>query len=248
MKQNEIEELLEYIDDNIMERRNVIIDGLKKKAAWYFDDFKTILKNYAGVSVYNYIRKRKLYYAFLEMISYPQKTNEVIAGFYFGASASQLCHSFKTEFGMTITEAKDNPALVNDNRIDVDCMYLKIVNEKEVNGVEKSINHIDLSEKMIEILDYAENEYGFSPDLCYDIAKVAERLNVPILKMIDVSFNIMADIHSDSNYTLPEYDTMADLDISSLDDLNRICDFYGCRYWELDRNMVKGYSNIINES
>lgn len=244
IKQKNVEMLLDYIDENILCSKNEIINGLKKKAGWLFEDFKIIIKDNAEFSIYSYIRKRKLYFSFCEMQAYPHKTNEVIAGFYFDASASQLCRSFKAEFGVTITEAKANPCIVKDNRINADKWYMEATNEKEeLLKMETSSHFTEPTMKVIEILDYAEKEYGFSPDLCYDIGKIAERLGVPIHTMIDSCFNTMADVHSNQDYIPPEYDTMIDMNISSIDELNDICSFFGCRYWELDRCMVEAYSS-----
>ena len=111
-----------------------------------------------------------------------------------------------------------------------------------------SHNFLEPSIKVSEILDYAESEYGFSPDLCYDIGKIAEGLGIPMRMMIDTCFNIMADVHSDEDYIPPEYETIIDLDISSIDELNEICGFYGCRYWELDRSMVEAYHQGVVEA
>lgn len=241
IKQKKLEVLLDYIDENIMNSRSEIVNGLIKRAGWYFEEFNAMLKDNAGFSLYSYIRKRKLYFAFREMQSCPQKTNEVIAGLFFGASASQLCHSFKVEFGVTISEARVNPCVVNNNRLNINSWYSDTTNEMEESKMNTSLHFTEPTLKMIEILDYAEKEYGFSPDLCYDIGKVAERLGVPIHTMIDSCFNTMADVCGDSDYIPPEYNTMIDMNIASIEKLNEICTFFGCRYWELDSCMVEAY-------
>ena len=246
IKQKDFEALLDYIDEHIKNDRKEIVNGLMSKAWWIYDDFKATITDRAGFSIYSYIRKRKLYFAFLEMKADPQKTNEVISGFYLGASAPQLCRSFKAEFKVTITEAKTHPELIKDNRLISSMWYLKENNKTEVFEMDKKVNFTEPSEKMIDFLIYAEKEYGFSPDLCYAVANIANRLRVPMFRMLDVCFDLMIDVQSDPNYISPESQTMIDLGISSPTELNKICEYFGCQYWELDSIMVRDYFSQDN--
>ena len=84
-------------------------------------------------------------------------------------------------------------------------------------------------------------EYGFSPTLSQDMAELAEKLGVSIYRFMDNCFDLVIDAQSDPEYLPPEVETAIDLGISSSSELEQICQYYDCKYFELNSFMVDYY-------
>ncbi len=235
--------VLDYIDENVMESKNSLIVGITELAHGYFEQFHEFFKSKTEMSITKYIRIRKLYFAFLEMKANPHKTNEVIAGLYLGVGGDTLSHNFDTYFGVTPTQARADHSLIKDNRINTDEIYA----DKENDNMQNTAHQTEPSLRMLEVLDYAEHEYGFKPEVFYAIAKVADHLDVPIYYMLDKCFDIMADVQSDPGYISPKVETAIDLELTAEDDLDAICEHFGCEHWEVDKTMVDIYRNQDKE-
>ncbi len=127
MKEEKIEEILIHIDRNILDTRPELLRWVKDRAGWSFNDLNTSFKRASGLTINSYIRKRKLYYAYLMKKEDPHKPNEVISGFIMCSGAVELCHSFKNEFGVNLTEALENPGIIKDNRLNSGIIHKEFV-------------------------------------------------------------------------------------------------------------------------
>jgi hypothetical protein len=54
------------------------------------------------------------------------------------------------------------------------------------------------------------------------------------------------DIESDPNYLPLRIEKLIDCDISSEEELREICDYYNCKYYDLDKFMVMAYRAQLN--
>lgn len=127
-----------------------------------------------------------------------------------------------------------------DNRINLTVTRTESVSEME----EIILNKEALREEFIEIPDEfvdIQNEFGFSMDTCNMIAELAERLGMPLYHFASSCFDQMVSFQSDSDYIRPEIEKCIDLELTSEAELKAICEFFDCKYYEVDRRMVWFY-------
>lgn len=97
---------------------------------------------------------------------------------------------------------------------------------------------------MAELYDFQEHglkEYGFSPEFSREIANLANDLGIPVCTFMDSCFDLIIDVHSNPDYLPPKIETAIDLGISSSSELEEICKYYDCDYFELNSFMVNYY-------
>ena len=76
---------------------------------------------------------------------------------------------------------------------------------------------------------------------------MAERLGVPAMLFVDRCFDMMIDAHEDGNNSLsPKMEVGVDLGLSSEQEIDEICEYYGCSFMELDISMVLMYRDRDN--
>ena len=101
-----------------------------------------------------------------------------------------------------------------------------------------------MSSTNIDFLDrihQGQRETGFDIDTCYAIADLAERLEIPVLVLMHECFNLMTDVHSDPRYISDKEMVAMDIGIHTYDDLDKICEHYSCKYYDLNSWMVNKY-------
>ena len=93
-------------------------------------------------------------------------------------------------------------------------------------------------------------EFGFSLDTCQIIAELAFNLGVPFHSFANKCFDAMIELKGDNDYVRPEIEKCIEPDISSEKELEAICNFFDCRYYEVDRRMVWFYrkSNELEDT
>ena len=97
-------------------------------------------------------------------------------------------------------------------------------------------------EWLIEI-EHASDEYGFDIDTCYQIADIAEKLGVSPFRLIDKCFELV--IESENNISQEER-VAIECGIESDKELKAICEYFDCKYYDLDSFMVNAYRNREN--
>ena len=87
----------------------------------------------------------------------------------------------------------------------------------------------------------ATEEYGFDVSTCCIISELSEKLDIPFAALIDRCFDMMIDYHSDPNYIPAKIDRAIDLGIEDSEELDSICNYYQCEYYELTKEDVTEY-------
>lgn len=236
--------IMDCIDSNLGEgeitsSRKSAQRAIVKETTYGIKEIKTYFSLTTGKTLEWYYRQRRLYHAFGEIKKYPEKSIGAIANFYGYADSASFNHAFKQAFSVTPTQARVNPELVKDNR-------LAYGDFQQIGETKQPIDNLSEREimRMIDFHDYEEHgreEYGFSPELSYEIAALANKLGVPVYRFMDNCFDLVVDIQSDPDYLPPEVETAIDLEIGSLSELEQICRYYDCQYYELDSFMVDYY-------
>ena len=70
---------------------------------------------------------------------------------------------------------------------------------------------------------------------------MAEQLNLPTCFFGKICFNAMAELKSETDYIPPEVEYMMSLGIDSTDEMDAMCNYFKCEYYELDDSKVYIY-------
>lgn len=99
----------------------------------------------------------------------------------------------------------------------------------------------DISTQNLEHLEelYASaDEYGFDIDTAYQIAELAEKLEVSASDLMHSCFCL---IESNTDYLFEDIKTVIYFGLESEEELDKICEFYQCRHYDLDEAMIRMY-------
>lgn len=233
--------IMECIDSNIGEgeitdSRKSAFRAITKATTYSIKDIKTFFSLTTGNSLEWYYRQRRLYHAFGHMIKHHQKDLGIIANTYGYADNASFNHAFKQAFSVSPTQARKNPELVKDNKL----IYGDFQQAESTKLVPNGSNPKE-ELFMPEPYDFEEHgleEYGFSPKISRKIADLADELEIPVYILMDRCFDVIADVQSNPNYLPPKIETAIDLGISSPSELEQICQYYDCKYFELNSFMV----------
>lgn len=236
--------ILECVDSNvgegeIKESRKLMLRTIVKETTYGTNVIKTFFLLTTGNTLDWYFRQRRLYHAFEQIIKDREKPIGAIANFYGYSDSASFNHAFKQAFSVTPTQARNNPKLVKDNRLVYGDFQQTTPTKQTIDDLsEKEIQH------MIDLHEYEERgseEYGFSPEISCEIASLAEKLGIPGYMLMDTCFDLIVDIQSDPDYIPPEIEAAIELGIRSREELDEICRYYDCHYFELNSSMVDYY-------
>lgn len=237
---------LNYIDEHIEWKLNEITAGLQKetgfKSSFYKDCFDAVLNE----SLFLYIKTRKIFFICKKIQEKPTYPLSHLALDFGYSDATAMDRDFRKYVDFTPTQVLKENKFVPDNRIDVTVNRIATTNEMEDNIMTKEElrqEFLDIPDEFVEI----QEEFGFSIDTCYKIAELAERLGVSAFRLANICFDGVADYLSDGENIRPEIEKCIDLELSSEAELEAICDFYECKYYEVDRRMVWFYRDRIGK-
>ena len=57
----------------------------------------------------------------------------------------------------------------------------------------------------------------------------------------------MAEVHSDPNYIPPDVEAAIDAGAESTEEMEKICEFFQCKYYDVDSFMVESYRKRIKK-
>lgn len=237
------ETIMECIDNNIGEgerksSRDAALRAIVKATTYTIKDIKAYFLLTTGDRLGWYYNQRRLYYAFKQIVKDCEKPIGTIANFYGYSDCASFNHAFKQAFSVSPTKARENPELVKDNRL----VYSDFQQPETEHTVHD--NSLKMKINMAYLHDYEEygtEEFGFSPSLSNEIASIAAQLGVSVYRLMDKCFDAVIDTQYEPDYLSPEVETAIDLDINSSNELEQICRYYDCKYYELNSSMVDYY-------
>jgi AraC-like DNA-binding protein len=247
MKQSKFDLVMDYIDENIHEHTETIKRGIVNLIGINsnsFGQYFTVVTE--GDTLGSYIRSRRLYYAAKELQEYPQKPICDIALDYGYSDQSSFTRAFTATYGFSPNELrhKHRSHLLKNNKYHF---------EDFISQAEDSRSHLIWREfertglifdSNIQFIESAENgseEFGFDIDTCYAIADLSERLEVPAYALMRAIFDSVAEIKKNPSYLANDEMAAIQLGVHSYEDLQKICEYYACMYYELNCFMVDGY-------
>lgn len=218
------------------ELKSGVTSVIDTNSKFYKNCFDAVLDE----SLFLYIKMRKIFFIcrkIKENPTYP--LNHLALDFGYSAE-SAMSRDFRHIVDFTPKQVLKENKSAPDNRINLTVTRTESVSEME----EIILNKEALREEFIEIPDEfvdIQNEFGFSMDTCNMIAELAERLGMPLYHFASSCFDQMVSFQSDSDYIRPEIEKCIDLELTSEAELKAICEFFDCKYYEVDRRMVWFY-------
>jgi len=250
MGKNKFDAVMDYIDEHIKDDKEFIKEGIYELIGISSKSFGEVLKFLTGETLGQYIHNRRLYYAAIDLQTDKEKEICNIGSDYGYSDQSTFTRAITTRYGFSPAELRKNKAVcpIENNRYyfdnfhidNADFRFKRILKILERDGYTSGYN-LDF----IESVEQGRKEYGFDIDTCYAIADLAERLEIPANILMESCFKLIVDIKSDSNYLAEKIEVAIDLGIYTNEDLEKICEYYSCRYYELNKHMVKEYYDLL---
>lgn len=248
MLKNNFDKAMDYIDANIEKKIDDIKKGLVDDIRFNSNQFHYCLKILTNESLYDYIVARKLYYVSQDLIVNPEKRICDIAQDFGFSEQSALNRMIKTYYGCTPNDIRNGKATISNDKYSLSNLVQKN-NDSRIDSIMERLEHdgyiTSFNLDYLEEIYYLAEEFCFSIDTAYQIAELAERIDVPVSNLMDACFNLRVE-HQGSCIgdwaDLSEQDEAAiELGIKSEEELEKICEYYQCKYYDLDEWMVEKY-------
>lgn len=231
---------LDYIDDHIEWKTSEIKEGLSKITGFSSSFFTKCFDAILDESLILYIKKRKIFFICKKIKEKPAYPLSRLAQDFGYEEQTQMNRDFRTLVDFTPKQVLKNNKSMPDNRINVTVDRIEDSFELEEMNMTKENLRKELIDIPNEFFDIHE-EFGFSLDTCHTIAELAFNLGVPFHSFANKCFDAMIELKGDNDYVRPEIEKCIEFDISSEKELEAICNFFDCKYYEIDRRMVWFY-------
>lgn len=247
MIQKKFDLVMDYIDENIQKDNETIKSGIQNLIginSFSFGHFFSYLTG--GDNLNRYIKSRRAYHAIMELKKDSSKTILEIALDYGYSDHSSFTRAITQHYGIPPSELRRNTRsyIIQNSKYhyedfeenNTDSRSSRIWKEFERTGC-----IINSNIEFLESIDHGHKEYGFDIDTCYAIADLSERLDITVSALMNACFDLVVEFQSDP-YAIANDELVAiDLGIRSYQDLEKICEYYSCQYYELTSHMVDDY-------
>lgn len=244
MKQkNKFDLVMDYVDANIQEDVDTIKKGIYNLIGYNSNSFGNCFSVLTNYTLYHYISERRMYFAGKELYENPQKSICDIALGYGYSDQSAFTRAMKSFCNCTPTEVRKGIKSIPNKKYSLTEFNSENGDTRTQRIFSALKNNDDISTYNFELLIGLENaseEYGFDFDTCCKIADLAEKLDVSPLSLIEKCFELVEEEYH--NYGLKESNRIAiECGIESTEELNAICEYFDCKYYDLDSFMVMAY-------
>jgi len=250
MKQNKFDLVMDYIDASILHDVETIKKGIYSLIGYNSLTFGNCFSVLTGQTLFHYINGRKMHFAAQSLRNDVDRSIADIALEYGYSEQSAFSRAFKLYCQVTPLEVRKGKAYVTNNKYNLsmfvennysnDTRFACIVKELKETG-DLSISNW----RYLDRINEASQECIFDIDTCSAIFDLAERLEIPFEMLLNACEDIVLDCHSDPNYLPPRVEKAIDCGISSDIELKEICDYYNCKYYDLDKFMVEAYRDQL---
>ena len=256
MKQNKFDLVMDYIDANIQQDTETLKKGIYNLIGFNSNTFGNCFSVLTNNTLFHYISKRRMFFASKELQENLDKPICAIALDYGYSDQSAFTRAIKAFYQCTPNDIRKGYCTIHDNKIN-----LKDFNSDHGNTRIQRIFHAlenneNLSIYNIELmmdLEKAANEYGFDFDTCCAIAELAEKLEVSPLLLVSKCFHTVLEEEEEEeeenrNSGFSQQDRIAiECGIESDEELKDICEYFDCKYYDLDSAMVRHYKKLIQK-
>lgn len=250
MHKNNFDIVMAHIEENVDKPTSEIkkeIANLIGRHSRAFDEHFQIL---TGYTLDYYIKQRRLNYAARDLVRHQEKSICDIALEYQFSDQSAFTRAIKAKYGVTPNEIRKEWLWVFEERFCFDDFTGK-KNDTEVAKLLRSME-IDAPwdvEYMLEI-EQLNDRFGFDIDVCYQLADLAERLGLSLLRLAEYcsQATTLEELeaaeyaeYAEMEEIMRMHNLMSAWDIASEEELEAICAHYKCEYYELDQLKVYLY-------
>lgn len=244
--------VMDYIDECIADNQMSSTDVREimwKDTGIPFSDFNVILKtlNYTYPSLTKYISARRAYLALAHAVKNPGQSMESIANFFGYSGNSVFSREIKNHFNLMPKEARKQNYIPPDNKLSFTNHAEEASSKKsnkEENNMEEKIyeafkeSRIDYYIHLMESIDDTYNVLdGNSIHL---ISQLADMYDVSVYDLGSAISNTIFDLKTSQELS-PKVEHCMDLGITSKEELDELCEFYDCKYYELNDFLVDNY-------
>jgi AraC-like DNA-binding protein len=244
MHKNNFDIVMAHIEENVNQPTAQIkkeIANLIGRHSRAFDEHFQIL---TGYTLDYYIKQRRLNYAARDLVRHQEKSICDIASEYQFSDQSAFTRAIKAKYGVTPNEIRKEWLCVFEERFCFDDFTGK-KNDTEVAKLLRSME-IDAPwdvEYMLEI-EQLNDRFGFDIDVCYQMADLAERLGISLQRLAEYCIQATAVEEiglAEMKEIVRMHNIMSAWNIASEEELEAICTYYKCEYYELDQLKVYLY-------
>ena len=253
MHKNYFDIVMAHIEENVTKPTEEIkreIPNLIGRHSRAFNEYFNMLTNY---TLDYYIKQRRLHYAARELAICRKKSICDIALEYQFSDQSAFTRAIKDKYKVTPGEIRKEGLISSESRFYFD----DFSGRKTETEVARLLRILEIGgptdfqfDLMLEI-ERLNDEYGFDIDLCYQIADLAERLDIPMGILGQYCFDAVAEVRSDPHYGSydipPEVEFMLHAGIGSTDELDAMCKHFKCEYYELDEMKIYSYRKLMKQ-
>ena len=181
MSKNKIlDTALALIDENIHEAHQEICRRISETTYCDQDFNKFLAVTTSGrMTLKDYIRKRKLFFAARELVNSPEKSVTDIAADY-NYESSSFARAIKVEYGKSPKEIRTIKIRVPDNRLNASDVFSA---KSQLEAVMDKVDFDDRNSTWVTLADWdyfeafihATEEYGFDISTCQLISELSEK-------------------------------------------------------------------------
>lgn len=244
---NKFDTVMDYIDAHIQEDIEIIKRGIYNEIGYNSSHFGKCFEVLTGETLFHYISERRLYFAGQELKHNLTKPICDIALDLGYSEQSAFTRAMRTYHDCTPNEVRKGTSHISDKKYELSHFSSnKPESRADIFWQELETNGFLTGKKFDYLmeLEKATEEYGFHIDTCYAIADVAEQLEIPVGLLLNQCFQLMVDVQSNPNYIPPDIEVAIDAGVSSSEEMDQICGYYGCKYYDVDRFMVEAFRNV----
>lgn len=244
-KSNIFDKVMNFIDENIREDYNKIKEGIYADIHYtdmQISKFISILSN-GEYTLYDYYIRRRAYFASKALVDNPEKSIAEIAQDFNYSDQTALNRILKKQYNHTPKEIRKNKIRFDDNKLTFSSFDTSAVKfgKRLQNAIDGMIKENAFSDDDY-FFDFvrATDEFGFDTSTCFAISEVSERIGVPFAYLLNICFEAMVDYKSSDDYIDPKIEMAIECEIS-VDEMDKICEDLGCKYYNLFPDFVCAY-------
>ncbi len=245
MSRNRIfDTLLSLIDENIHLEHGEIAKKIYAKTNYCDHDYNKFLAvvSAGSLTLKDYIRKRRLYFAACELVNNPEKPLVELAQDYSYSDQSAFSRAIKKEYGKSPSVLRKSQQQIPDNRLNIE-NYLSKKSRLDAVLERASVDGIPdwQDSRYFENFIQATDEFGFDVSTCCLISDLSEKLDIPFGVLLDNCFDLVLNYHSDPEFLPARIDYAIDIGVTSDKELEALCKYYNCEYYELTSHHVREF-------
>lgn len=246
MKQNKFDLVMDYIDVNVSQDVEAIKKGIFNLIGYTSNVFGNCFQILTNKTLFHYINERKMFFAAQSLKNDTDRSIADIALDWDYSDQSSFTRALKSYCGATPLEVRKGMVSIPDTKYNLAtlCMENKSDDEKVQHIGQEWRDTGDLSMsncRRAEMIEAAVDRSIFDVDTCSAIFELSERLEISFWKLLDQCEEYIIDVHSNPDGISPKIEKAIDCGISSSEELEAICNYYNCKYYDLDVFMVDCY-------